>query len=168
MTYEESLQYLAQFSKQGAPVKDLSRFAALMAALGNPERALRCIHIAGTNGKGSVAEYIAHALTACGFKTGRFTSPYIVDIRERITLDGEYIPKEHFARLAAVTARAAERCENKAFSQFEILTAVCFLYFKESGADYCVIEAGIGGTLDLTIPLSSGTPLTRWQRAKAA
>lgn len=150
MTYEESLQYLARFSKQGAPVKDLSRFSALMEALGNPERALRCIHIAGTNGKGSVAEYIAHALTECGFKTGRFTSPYIVDIRERITLDGEYIPEEYFARLVMVVAEAAESCENKAFSQFEILTAVCFLYFKERGADYCVIEAGIGGTLDCT------------------
>lgn len=150
MNYLESLEYLSRYSKQGAPVKDLSRFQALADALGNPERGQRFVHIAGTNGKGSVAQYISAALTECGFKTGRFTSPYILDIRERITLDGEFIPKEEFARLMGVVAEAAERCENRAFSQFEILTAVCFLFFKESGADYCIIEAGIGGTLDCT------------------
>lgn len=150
MDYEESLRYLSGFSKQGAPVKDLSRFSALAAALGDPQKELRCIHIVGTNGKGSVAEYVARSLSECGFKTGRFTSPYILDIRERITLDGEFIPKEDFARLMGVVAEAVERCENRQFSQFELLTAVCFLFFKESGADYCVLEAGIGGTLDCT------------------
>lgn len=149
MDYNESLKYLAGFSKQGAPVKDLSRFMALCARLGNPERALKCVHIVGTNGKGSVAEYIAQGLSACGYRTGRFTSPYIIDIRERITLDGEFIPKEDFARLMTGVAAAVEECENRAFSQFELLTAVCFMYFA-GRADRCVIEAGIGGTLDCT------------------
>lgn len=149
MEYNESLTYLAGFSKQGAPVKDLSRFSALCAQLGNPERELRCVHIVGTNGKGSVAEYITQGLCACGYHTGRFTSPYIINIRERITLDGQYIPEEEFARLMTDVAEAVSRCADRAFSQFELLTAVCFLYFAKR-ADWCVIEAGIGGTLDCT------------------
>ena len=148
--YEQALDYLATFSKQGAPITDLSRFSALCGELGNPENGLRCIHIVGTNGKGSVTEYISAALCACGFRTIRFTSPYILDVRERITLDGEFIPKDVFARLIFEVKSAAERCRDRAFSQFEILTAVCFLFARESGADYCVLEAGIGGTLDCT------------------
>jgi dihydrofolate synthase/folylpolyglutamate synthase len=148
--YEKSLEFLSRFSKQGAPVKDLSRFSALAAALGNPQNDLRFVHIAGTNGKGSVAEYIASALSSCGYKTGRFTSPYIVDIRERITLDGEFIPKKDFAKLMGTVAQAIDECEDKCFSQFELLTAVCFLYFREQKANCCVLEAGIGGALDCT------------------
>ncbi len=148
--YEDSLAYLSSFSKQGAPVKDLSRFSALARELGNPQDGLKCIHIVGTNGKGSTAEFIARSLQYCGYKTGRFTSPYIIDIRERITLNGEFIPREDFARLTRRVAGAAERCLDRSFSQFEILTAVCFLWFSEQGAEYCVIEAGIGGTLDCT------------------
>lgn len=148
--YEDSLEYLSSFSKQGAPVKDLSRFRALARELGDPQNGLKCIHIVGTNGKGSTAEFIARSFQYCGYKTGRFTSPYIIDVRERITLDGEFIPREDFARLTARVAEAAERCADKRFSQFEILTAVCFMWFAEAGAEYCVIEAGIGGTLDCT------------------
>lgn len=148
--YNESLAYLGGFSKQGAPITDLSRFSALCEQLCHPEMGLRCIHIVGTNGKGSVTEYIARSLTECKKKTVRFTSPYILDIRERITLDGEFIPKGTFARLCGIVRNAEQRCENRAFSQFEILTAICFLFAKESGADYCVLEAGIGGTLDCT------------------
>lgn len=150
MNYKESLEYLAGFSKQGAPVSDLSRFSALCEALENPQNALKCVHIVGTNGKGSVAEYISCGLRACGYHTGRFTSPYIIDIRERITLDGEFIPENDFARLMTSVRNSVENCAEKAFSQFELLTAVCFLYFAEQKADWCVVEAGIGGTLDCT------------------
>lgn len=149
-SYSESLEYLSSFSKQGASVTDLTRFSALTEKLGNPERALRCIHVAGTNGKGSVTEYIASALTECGYKTGRFSSPYIVDIRERIEIDGKFIHEKDFARLADRVRRAEELCRNRAFSQFEILTAICFLYFKERAVDYAVLETGIGGALDCT------------------
>lgn len=160
--YSESLKYLSSFSKQGAPVKDLTRFSALARELGDPERSLRCIHIAGTNGKGSVTEYISAALTECGYKTGRFTSPYIVDIRERIEINGEFIPEEDFTRLANRVKQAEERCENRAFSQFEILTAMCFLYFAEQKTDLAVIETGIGGTLDCTniIPCPEAAVIT--------
>ncbi len=149
-SYPESLKYLSSFSKQGASVTDLTRFSALAEKLGSPEKGLRCIHVAGTNGKGSVTEYIAAVLTECGYKTGRFSSPYIVDIRERIEIDGEFIGEEDFTRLAERVRQAEECCENRAFSQFEILTAICFLYFEERGTDYAVIETGIGGTLDST------------------
>ena len=160
--YEDSLAYLSSFSKQGAPVKDLSRFTALAHALGDPQNGLKCIHIVGTNGKGSTAEFIARSLQYCGYKTGRFTSPYIIDIRERITFDGEFIPREDFARLTERVAEAAGKCMDNGFSQFEILTAVCFLWFAEVGAEYCVIEAGIGGTLDCTniIPTPEAAVIT--------
>lgn len=159
--YAESLEYLSSFSKQGASVTDLTRFSALSERLGNPERGLRCIHVAGTNGKGSVTEYIASAL-AERYNAGRFSSPYIVDVRERIEINGGFIPKEDFTRLAERVRQAEERCENRAFSQFEILTAICFLYFAEQRTDYAVIEAGIGGTLDCTnvIPCPEAAVIT--------
>lgn len=161
-SYPESLEYLSSFSKQGALVTDLTRFSALSEKLGSPEKRLRCIHVAGTNGKGSVTEYIAAALTESGYKTGRFSSPYIVDIRERIEIDGEFISKEDFTRLAERVRKAEELCENRAFSQFEILTAICFLYFVERCTDCAVIEAGIGGTLDCTniIPCPEAAVIT--------
>lgn len=160
-SYSDSLEYLSSFSKQGASVTDLTRFSALSEKLGSPEKGLRCIHVAGTNGKGSVTEYIAAAL-AERYKAGRFSSPYIVDVRERIEINGEFIPQETFTRLAERVRQAEEQCENRAFSQFEILTAICFLYFAEQRTDYAVIEAGIGGTLDCTnvIPCPEAAVIT--------
>ena len=149
-SYRDAQLYLEQFSKQGKPITDLSRFMRLMAALGDPHRGLKAIHITGTNGKGSVTEYCASALTACGFKTGRFTSPYIINMRERITIDGVYISEEDYARLMNEVAQAVEREGVRDHSQFELQTAVCFLYFKEQQVDMCCIEVGIGGTLDCT------------------
>ena len=161
-SYQQSLEYLAGFSKQGAPVKDLSRFAALMRELGDPQENLRFIHIAGTNGKGSVTELCARALTECGYVTGRFTSPYIVDIRERIELDGEFISEEDFARIMHTVSLAEQRCQNRRFSQFELLTALCFLYCAEKHADFICLETGIGGTLDCTnlIPCPAAAVIT--------
>lgn len=161
-SYQQSLDYLAGFSKQGAPVKDLSRFAALMRELGDPQEKLCFIHIAGTNGKGSVTELCARALTECGYITGRFTSPFIVDIRERIELDGHFISEADFARIMHTVSLAEKRCKNRQFSQFELLTALCFLYYAEKRADYVCLEAGIGGTLDCTnlIPCPAAAVIT--------
>ncbi len=147
---KDSLSYLSGFSKPGAPVKDLSRFSRLMEELGNPQRGMKCFHIAGTNGKGSVASYMAAALEECGYSTGKFISPFIVNIRERISINGEYIPEQDFESLCLKTKEAVERCSDRNFSQFEILTAVCFLYFREKNADFVVLETGIGGELDCT------------------
>ena len=146
--------FLGQYSHFGAPVKDLSRFAALCEKLDNPQEKLRFIHIVGTNGKGSVAEFCACALAECGYSVGKFTSPYVRSVRERISItqpDKAFdISGADFARLSAVTAEAAKQCGELEFSQFEILNAVAFLYYLERRVDFVVLEAGIGGTLDCT------------------
>lgn len=147
-------QFMGQFSHFGAPVKDLSRFETLCRKLGDPQDDLRYIHIVGTNGKGSTAEFCASSLAAAGFIAGKFTSPYVSSICERMAI---YSPKEHYdiscadlARLLNKAADAAELCGGSEFSQFEILNAAAFLYFAEKQVDYVVLEAGIGGTLDST------------------
>lgn len=146
--------FLGQYSHFGAPVKDLSRFAALCDKLGDPQEKLRYIHIVGTNGKGSVSEFCACALAECGCTVGKFTSPYVRSVRERIAIVRQEgacdISGSDFARLSAVVAEAAEQCGELEFSQFEILNAVAFLYYLERQVDYVVLEAGIGGTLDCT------------------
>ncbi|MGN1339988.1 MAG: bifunctional folylpolyglutamate synthase/dihydrofolate synthase [Oscillospiraceae bacterium] len=151
---EDIAAFLGQYSHFGAPVKDLSRFASLCDKLGNPQEKLRFVHIVGTNGKGSVAEFCACALAECGYNVGKFTSPYVRSVRERIAIttpDGGFdISGVDFARLSGIVAEAAAQCGELEFSQFEILNAVAFLYYLERRVDYVVLEAGIGGTLDST------------------
>ncbi len=151
---EEIEKFLGQYSHFGAPVKDLSRFSVLMNELGNPQDSLRYIHIVGTNGKGSTAEFCTSALAAAGFAVGRFTSPYVSSICERIAVaypDGLYkISAGDFSRLLYTAADAAAKFPELEFSQFEIMNAAAFLYYAEKRVDYVVLEAGIGGTLDST------------------
>ncbi len=148
MTYEEAVDFINSFTKSGAPVTDLSRFKELCARLGNPQEKLKFLHVAGTNGKGSVSEYLALALEKAGYKTGKFTSPFIVELRERIQLNSENISPERFAECCApVMSAAADRSD---YSQFEIFTALAFVYFSRSAADYVVLETGIGGLNDCT------------------
>lgn len=151
---EEIEKFLGQYSHFGAPVKDLSRFSVLMNELGNPQDSLRYIHIVGTNGKGSTAEFCTSALAAAGFTVGRFTSPYVSSICERIAVaypDGLYeISTGDFSRLLYTAADAAAKFPELEFSQFEIMNAAAFLYYAEKRVDYVVLEAGIGGTLDST------------------
>ncbi len=146
--------FLGRYSHFGAPVKDLSRFSALMERLGNPQEALRCIHIAGTNGKGSVSEYCTCALAAAGYTVGRFTSPYVRSVCERIAAADcggiREIGCADFARNLNRAADAADTLPGLEFSQFELMNAAAFLYFAEKNTDYVVLEAGIGGTLDST------------------
>ena len=147
-------QFLGQYSHFGAPVKDLSRFEALCHKLGDPQDKLRYIHIVGTNGKGSVAEFCASSLAAAGFTAGKFTSPYVRSVCERIAIgypDGLYeISCADLARLLNKVTDAAEQCGGLEFSQFEILNAAAFLFYAEKQVDWVVLEAGIGGTLDST------------------
>jgi dihydrofolate synthase/folylpolyglutamate synthase len=138
---------LDMFSTGGKPVKDLSRFAALCASLGNPQNGLRFIHVAGTNGKGSVCEFISSSLVCAQYKTGKFTSPYIYDIRERIQVNNRLISKKDFEECLKEAMSAAEHCD---YSQFEILTAAALLHFKKKQVDIIVLETGIGGLLDCT------------------
>lgn len=150
MTHAETMEYLGSFTKAGAPVADLSRFKGLMAALGEPYKKLKCIHVAGTNGKGSVCEYVCLGLMKNGFHTGKFTSPYINFVEERIQLDNVPISREDFAHYIELVKTAAEKTGCKDYSQFEILCAAAFLYYADKNCDYAVIEVGIGGTLDCT------------------
>lgn len=150
MKFREAVDFINSYTKSGAPVTDLSRFASLAAELGNPQNKLKFVHVAGTNGKGSICEYISLGLRKSGFKTGCFTSPYIVCLEERIRLDGKNIPQSRLAEVCGRVARAAEMCGRNDFSQFEIFTACAFVYYAEEECDYVVLETGIGGTLDCT------------------
>lgn len=148
MNNAQALKYLEQFSKAGKPVTDLSRFKALAKALGDPQKNIKCVHIAGTNGKGSVCEYISQGLIKSGFTVGKFTSPYINFIEERIQLNNVPVSQEDFAGLMTEVKAAADKTGCKDYSQFELLTAAAFLYYRD--CDFAVIETGIGGTLDCT------------------
>ncbi len=130
----------------------LYRMEAILEALGNPERELKSIHIAGTNGKGSTAAMITAFSKAHGLRVGTFTSPHMDSIRERIQLDGEPLEEEPFWQAASVV-REVERClfeEWGAFNYFEILTAMMFVVFQQEAVDLAIIEVGIGGLLDNT------------------
>lgn len=121
---------------------------ALTARLGDPQAGLRCVHIAGTNGKGSCAAMTASVLQAAGYRTGLFTSPDLVSMAERIRINGVNITKHHFAD---ITARVKTACVGLPEpSYFEKITAAAFLYFAEQGCDYVVLETGLGGRLDAT------------------
>lgn len=148
LSYEQSVKFINSFTKSGAPVTDLSRFRELCARLGNPQKNLKLLHIAGTNGKGSACEYLAAALEKSGFKTGKFTSPFIVDLRERIQLNSKNISREHFAECCQPVMKAVGKRSD--YSQFEIFTAAAFVYFARENVDYVVLETGIGGLNDCT------------------
>ena len=130
----------------------LYRMEAILEAFGNPERQLKSIHIAGTNGKGSTAAMVTAFAKAHGLRVGTFTSPHMDSIRERIQLDGVPLEEEPFWQAASVV-REVERClfeEWGAFNYFEILTAMMFVVFQQEGVDLAIIEVGIGGLLDNT------------------
>lgn len=144
-----AMKYLNSFSKLGKPVNSLLRFARVMRALGDPQKYLEYVHIAGTNGKGSTARMIANSLTRAGYKTGEFTSPYIKVYNDRIRIDGVNISD---MELADIVTRIQPIIDGLCIdcSQFEITTAIAFVYFAEQGCDIVVLEAGIGGLLDCT------------------
>ena len=153
MTYQQTIDYLYSsqpaFHLVGASAykPGLDNTYRLMAHLGNPHERLRTVHIAGTNGKGSTSHLIAAALQAQGYRVGLFTSPHLVDFRERIRISGEMIAEEKVVQFVA---------ENQAFldelrpSFFETTMALAFWYFAEQQVDIAVVEVGLGGRLDST------------------
>ena len=152
MTYEEALAYLEDTSSFGIK-PGLERIQALMQALGNPERDYKIIHVTGTNGKGSVTTYISYALFTSGLRVGRFTSPHLESYTERIDINDVQISKDAFGELINRVCQGVEQIIADGVeppTQFEILTAAAFLFFKEQGVDYAVVEAGLGGLLDST------------------
>lgn len=153
MTYQESLDFLYQalpmFQRVGAPAfkKDLSNTLMLCDRLGNPQQALRSIHIAGTNGKGSTSHALASVLQTAGYKTGLYTSPHLKSFRERIKINGQEIPEAEVCRF--VEAHRAFLEELKP-SFFEMTVAMALDYFVREAVDYAVIETGMGGRFDST------------------
>ena len=126
----------------------LEGMEAFCEALGHPERKWRSVHVAGTNGKGAVASMIAAALSSCGLKTGLYTSPHIVDFRERARIIGQgFVPKEYVKEFLL---KWKPWFEEHNLSFFEITTGLAFAWFAESGVDVAVIETGLGGRLDST------------------
>jgi dihydrofolate synthase/folylpolyglutamate synthase len=128
---------------------------ALVRELGHPERSFKSVLIAGTNGKGSVSAYLDAALRAAALNVGRYTSPHLIDIRERITVSGRNISNRDFERLVLQVRQCADRLLRNGVigahpNHFEILTAVAFLHFQGSGIDIAVLEVGLGGRLDAT------------------
>ena len=130
----------------------LYRMEAILEALGNPERGLKSIHIAGTNGKGSTAAMMTAFAKAHGLRVGTFTSPHMDSIRERIQLDGVPLGEEPFWQAVSVVKEVESRLfeEWGAFNYFEILTAMMFVVFQQEAVDLAIIEVGIGGLLDNT------------------
>ncbi len=148
MTYKEALAYIHAvnwtFCKPG-----LERINALCDALGNPQERLRFIHVAGTNGKGSFCAMTAAILRAAGVKTGLFTSPYIKTFNERMQVDGEPISDDELAAITDEIRPIADAMTDKP-TEFELITAMAFVYFARHGCEVVVLEAGMGGRLDST------------------
>lgn len=127
----------------------LDRISAILDLMGNPQRKLKCIHVAGTNGKGSVCAIISTVLKEAGFKVGLFTSPHLFRYTERIQIDGKEIEEEIFAEKIFKIQELSEK-NNIHLTEFEILTALMFEYFAENNVDFAVIEVGLGGKYDST------------------
>ena len=152
MNYQESLEYLEELNTFGVKL-GLSRIERLAELLGHPERKYDTIHITGTNGKGSVSCMTAGILTASGLRTGLYTSPHLFSYTERCKVDGKEISEEEFASCLTRVREAAEKMVlegEETPTQFEVLTALAFLWFAEQKVNYAVIEVGLGGLLDST------------------
>lgn len=151
MTYEEVLSFLSERLTFGIK-PGLERVNALLDAVGHPERDYKTIHVTGTNGKGSVTAYIASVCYQSGCKVGRYTSPHLMDYTERIRINDVDISQEDFGIYIGKIAETAPRNAEGQIeaTEFDILTAAAFLYFKDQGVDYAVIEVGMGGLLDST------------------
>ncbi|MFC1965127.1 bifunctional folylpolyglutamate synthase/dihydrofolate synthase [Chloroflexota bacterium] len=159
MNYQAALDYILTFADyerlpRSAVVFDLRRMESLLERLGNPQEAARSVHVAGTKGKGSTAAMIASILTQAGYRTGLYTSPHLLSFTERIQVDGRPIAEGAFASLTEVLKPEVEAVNLVgAFGElttYELLTALAFAYFREKGADYQVLETGLGGRLDAT------------------
>ncbi|WP_068675545.1 folylpolyglutamate synthase/dihydrofolate synthase family protein [Oceanobacillus sp. Castelsardo] len=148
MNYEEALQYIHN-PKYNSMKLGLDNIRLLMNALGNPEKQLKFVHIAGTNGKGSVASFLSHILRKAGYKIGLFTSPYITRFNERIKVDHEDISDDSLAKITEMIKNKIEE-EHIPTTEFEIMTAIAFQYFYEQQCDIVVLEVGLGGRLDST------------------
>ncbi|TDT61078.1 bifunctional folylpolyglutamate synthase/dihydrofolate synthase [Fonticella tunisiensis] len=152
MNYNEALKFIENTGKFGMNL-GLQRIERLCELFGNPEKDLRFIHVAGTNGKGSTTTFISEILMAQGYKVGIYTSPYIERFTERIKINRNEIGEDDVARLVEEIKPNIERAISEGLehpTEFEIITACAFKYFKEQEADFVVLEVGLGGRFDAT------------------
>ena len=153
MNYTQTLEFLftsmPSFQRVGGDAykPGLERIAAFCQHLGNPQRNFYTVHVAGTNGKGSVSHILASILQQAGYRTGLFTSPHLADFRERIRVDGEMIPKQ---KVVNFVDRNRQKMEELDLSFFEMTAAMAFDYFDQSDVEVAIIETGLGGRLDAT------------------
>lgn len=148
MNYQEAITYIHNLSWNGKG-SGIERTKELLIRCGRPERSLKVIHIAGTNGKGSTAAMLSSVFQAAGYKTGLYTSPYIVRYNERIQMDGAEIPDEELAALTEELSCFVPEMSCPP-NEFEFGTALAFLYFARKHCEYVVLETGLGGLLDPT------------------
>ena len=153
MTYNEALGYIHSVEWLGSR-PGLSRTKELLSKLGNPEKGMRFVHVAGTNGKGSTCAMLNSVLMEAGYKVGLYTSPYILRFNERMSINGVPISDCELAELVELIKPIAESMEDKP-TEFEIITAVAFLYYKRHSCDVVVLEVGMGGRLDSTNVIDS-------------
>ncbi|WP_243130023.1 MULTISPECIES: folylpolyglutamate synthase/dihydrofolate synthase family protein [unclassified Clostridium] len=152
MDFKAAVDFLEQRSGLGS-VMGLDSIRNLLWELSDPQQDLKFVHIAGTNGKGSVSACLSSILKEAGCRTGTYTSPAVISVLERFQVDGAWITEREFAALAGQVKAAAERMEERGRGKptvFEIETAMAFLYFKEKGCDIVVLETGLGGEQDAT------------------
>lgn len=152
MNYQESRAYIDEASQYGA-VLGLGNMREMLERLGNPQEELQYVHVAGTNGKGSVIAYLYTTLTKADYRVGRYISPTLYSYRERMEISGERISREKFARYVEQISEVIQDMTAQGLphpTPFEIETAVAFLFFKEEKCDLVIMEVGMGGDLDAT------------------
>jgi dihydrofolate synthase/folylpolyglutamate synthase len=151
MNYNEAIATIHGLLHFGAR-PGLDRMLKLLNKIGNPQNTCKFVHIAGTNGKGSVSQMISSVLVSAGYKTGLFISPYITDFRERIQKNGEMIPKEKLCEIVEYLYPIVEQMakEGDIITEFEFVNAIAFYYFHIEKCDIVVLETGMGGLLDCT------------------
>jgi dihydrofolate synthase/folylpolyglutamate synthase len=156
-SYSKALRFLSTLSdferlrivRYNSENFNLERMRTLLKKLGNPQDRFRSVHVAGTKGKGSTCAMISAMLQANGYKVGLYTSPHLIDVRERIVINGEMIPQASFARLVHLMEHWVARIKPTP-TYFDVLTAVAFKYFADNKIDIAVVETGLGGRLDST------------------
>lgn len=144
MNYQETLNYIHRLGNFSKPA-GLERIKAVLEKLGNPQNSFPSVHIAGTNGKGSVSCMLSYIFRETGLKTALFISPYVIDFRERIQINGEFISEKDLTDVCAEVKNTGIE-----LTEFEFITAAAFLYFAKRNCDIAVVETGLGGRLDAT------------------
>ncbi|MBU3189865.1 bifunctional folylpolyglutamate synthase/dihydrofolate synthase [Clostridium bowmanii] len=160
MNYDEAISYIKDTAKFGSKL-GLERTRKILELLGDPHKKLKCIHIAGTNGKGSTTAMITNVLVEAGYKVGSYISPFIEEFEERIQINNKNISKADLSNIITEVSKAVDKVVELGYSnptEFEIITCAGFLYFYKNGVDFAVVEVGLGGRLDSTnviIPILS-------------